>query len=434
MLFATTEEYMSKVLYGKSSYTGEYYADRIKITHGNDGPRGTLGDLLVIDNSSLYPMDELVINKDFEKDPDEYEETFIYFPITAPYSPLSDSPNARYGLAIKKQELEPQYTDEAKILKIALNELDNLTKEAWWPVDKNIVPRDTTSNGCSVYWKVLEDTAWIGDENTPSDYVPVQLAVINTSQYKGDELVPIVPTEGVVLSQGSKVADKTTSYVKITGFAATDETEKVIYGISDTPITSFGTGAQAKATMYDNCVELNEKFTYKIYGVPYNGDITEVGGEFPTDDVKLIDAAPDKYLILYSVKEEVVDDNETATISKFACVPLKTEGSPSNELLQYPCSINVYIESGQGKIMVNGKEESVLNTSIDYNGTFSLALKPYDDGITTYKIEKVTVTQNSETTEYSVFTAVSDNGSTYQGITLDNVTSDVTIKVQFKVK
>ena len=37
MMFATTEEYMSKVMYGKSSYTGEYYADRIKVTHGNDG-------------------------------------------------------------------------------------------------------------------------------------------------------------------------------------------------------------------------------------------------------------------------------------------------------------------------------------------------------------------------------------------------------------
>ena len=40
----------------------------------------------------------------FEKNPDECEETFVYFPITAPYSPLSDSPNATDGLAIKKQE------------------------------------------------------------------------------------------------------------------------------------------------------------------------------------------------------------------------------------------------------------------------------------------------------------------------------------------
>ena len=81
MMFATTEEYMSKVMYGKSSYTGEYYADRIKVTHSNDGPRGTLSDLLIIDSSSLYALDELVINKDFKKDPTEYEETFIYFPV-----------------------------------------------------------------------------------------------------------------------------------------------------------------------------------------------------------------------------------------------------------------------------------------------------------------------------------------------------------------
>ena len=77
MMFTTTEEYMSKVMYGKSMYTNEYYADRIKVTHGNDGPRGMLNDMLVIDNSSLYPFDELVINKDFEKDPEEYEEPYV---------------------------------------------------------------------------------------------------------------------------------------------------------------------------------------------------------------------------------------------------------------------------------------------------------------------------------------------------------------------
>ena len=91
MMFTTTEEYMSKVMYGNSMYTNEYYADRIKITHGNDGPRGMLNDMLVIDSSSLYPFDELVINKDFEKEPEEYEETYVYFPVTAPFSPLSDS-------------------------------------------------------------------------------------------------------------------------------------------------------------------------------------------------------------------------------------------------------------------------------------------------------------------------------------------------------
>lgn len=154
-LFATTEEYMSKVMYGKSSYTGEYYADRIKITHGNDGPRGILSDTLAIDSSSLYPRDELVINKDFEKDPNELEETFIYFPITAPFSPLSDGPNARYGIAIKKSEREPEYTDDNKILNIAINELDtrmgNLRS-----INKDTILPDTV-NGCAIYWKVNEN-------------------------------------------------------------------------------------------------------------------------------------------------------------------------------------------------------------------------------------------------------------------------------------
>ena len=139
-MFTTTEEYMSKKMYGKSQYTGEYYADRIKVTHGNDGPRGMMNDILIIDSSSLYPFDELVINKDFEKDPNDYEETYIYFPVTAPFSPLSDSPNARYGLAIKEKEVEPKWADEHIILDMASQELANIASEAWWGITTDIYP------------------------------------------------------------------------------------------------------------------------------------------------------------------------------------------------------------------------------------------------------------------------------------------------------
>ena len=309
MLFATTEEYMSKVMYGKSSYTGEYYADRIKVTHSNDGPRGTLSDLLVIDSSSLYALDELVINKDFEKDPDEYEETFIFFPITAPYSPLSDSPNARYGLAIKKEEVEPKYTDEEIILKLALQSLSSFT-EHWKNVESNIYPRDIVDE-CSVYWKEVEGSAWIGNEDTPSDYSPVQLAVVNTSEYQGDLETLITPIEGVVLEQGGIKANKTVSYLKITGFTA-ETGDTIAYGISSVPIESFGTGAQLKVVLYDGTEE-NESFEYNIQGVPYTADI---GEELPATDVQLTDAAPDKYLVLYSVSEQEVEEKKKYIINK----------------------------------------------------------------------------------------------------------------------
>lgn len=427
MLFATTEEYMSRAMYGKSSYTGEYYADRIKVTHGNDGPRGILSDLLVIDNSSLYTLDELVINKDFEKDFNEYEETFVYFPITAPYSPLSDSPNSRYGIAIKKQEVEPLYTDEDLILKIAVDELGKLTEEAWWPVDKNIFPRDTTSNDCKVYWKVLPETAWVGNESTPSDYSPVQLAIVDTEKYKGDLSNPILPSNGVVLTQGTEKANLTDSYINITGFTP-NEGEKILYGISNEPVLSFGEGAQIKAILHDGTDE-NEAFEYNIYGVPYTA---EIGEELPTGDTALIDAAPDKYLILYSVKEEKDSEgNEKFVITKFSCISLKDEKFDTNWLLQYPCSLNVYIENGKGAMLYNGEIVNSININIEYDGTFELPLIPANN----FNIKNVVVV-NAETDEVietiESFETITVGGKAYKGIKLQNITVNSKIKVSFE--
>ena len=426
MLFATTEEYMSKVMYGKSSYTGEYYADRIKVTHGNDGPRGTLSDLLVIDNSSLYALDELVINKDFEKDPDEYEETFIFFPVTAPYSPLSDSPNARYGLAIKKEEVEPRYTDEEIILKLAMQSLTSFT-EHWKNVESNIYPRDTIDE-CSVYWSVMENTAWYGDENTPSIYSPVQLAVVNTSEYQGDLSNPITPVEGVTLKQGDTKADSTLSYLKISGFTA-EEGDVIAYGISSTPIESFGTGAQVKAILYDGTDE-NEAFEYNIQGVPY---VANIGEELPAVDVSLVDAAPNKYLILYSVNEsDIVIEDESKkiySITKFACVPLKDDTNDDNWLLQYPCSINAYIEGGKGTMGYKDKESQSVTTSIEYDSTLQLLLTPADG----YKIGAVTVI-NADTSEVvQTITEFETISGSIKGITLENVSKNLQIKVLFEV-
>lgn len=437
MLFATTEEYMSKVMYGKSSYTGEYYADRIKVTHGNDGPRGTLSDLLVIDSASLYALDELVINKDFEKDPDEYEETFVFFPVTAPYSPLSDSPNARYGLAIKKAEVEPQYKDEDVILKLALQSLANFT-EHWRNVQSNIYPRDTVDE-CSVYWSIVPGTAWYGTESNLSDYSPVQLAVVNTSEYQGDTTNPIEPAAGVVLEQGAVKANETISYLHLSGFEA-EEGDTIMYGISATPIESFGAGAQVKAVLYDGTAE-NESFEYNIQGVPYTA---EIGAVLPDTDVQLTDASPDKYLVLYSVKESIVTEDDVATIAdgevgqkrytinKFACVPLKDDAHDNNWLLQYPCSINAYIEGGKGAMIYNGKQVNSVTATSEYNSTFELPLIPANG----YKVSKVTVVDATDATVVETFTKfelINVGGATYDGIKLENLSKNIQIKVLFEV-
>lgn len=428
MLFATTEEYMSKVMYGKSSYTGEYYADRIKVTHSNDGPRGTLSDLLVIDSASLYALDELVINKDFEKDPNEYEETFVFFPITAPFSPLSDSPNARYGLAIKKQEIEPRYEDEEILLKLAMQSLSLFT-EHWKNVESDIYPRDKVDD-CSVYWSIVPNSAWIGSVNTPSAYSPIQLAVVNTSEYKGDLSQPIAPETGVTLDQGDNKADNTTSYLKISGFTA-ETGEKIYYGIAPAPIDSFGTGAHIKAVLYDGTTE-NESFEYNIQGVPYGGVIGDV---LPTGDVQLTDAAPDKYLMLYSVKETNTTETDstttkTYTISKFACVPLKDGTNDTNWLLQYPCSISAYIEGGKGAMLYDNKTVNTITTSVEYDGVFDMPLVPADG----YEVSAVTVINMADASTVEVIEAFEDmiiNNVTYKAVRLTNVSKNIQLKVLF---
>lgn len=459
MLFATTEEYMSKVMYGKSSYTGEYYADRIKITHGNDGPRGTLSDLLVIDSSSLYALDELVINKDFEKDPDQYEETFVYFPITAPFSPLSDSPNSRYGFAIKKEEIEPRYEDEDKILRIASNELGTIAAN-WWPVDKDIFPRDKTSNGCDVYWEIMPNSFWFETEDNKTNYCPIQLAVVNTSEYfgdQGDDVKPITNLKSFTISKGDKISDGTHSYVKLANFEVNEEDEKIYWGVTSTPEDElvFNPNAQIRTIMFDGAMDNPQSFEYNIDGVPFKGII---GTELPEGDFELIDASPDKYLVLYSVKEVVVPEEEGVAertlyvITSYATRPLCNEGATSkNDLLQYPCSINVLSVGGKGNYCVGGKLVQYQNVIVDYESEFKLAIVPADgydfksaqicrevviqneDGTTKYEdelieeINKTNVSDGKYTED-----GISINGNNYAGIILPNVNQNIKIKVTFE--
>ncbi|URZ09240.1 hypothetical protein [Clostridium felsineum] len=151
LMFTTTEEFMSKSLYGKSSYTDEYYADRLKITHGNDGPRGMLYDCLAIDTSSLYAFDELIVNRDFGKDTTKPEETYIFFPVTAPFSPFSTSPNANYGFAIKKQVKYPAPTTDDAAVDAALDNLSTQVGSLLELTDDVALP-DTEANDVKITW------------------------------------------------------------------------------------------------------------------------------------------------------------------------------------------------------------------------------------------------------------------------------------------
>lgn len=134
-MFTSTEEFMQKELYGKSVYTSEYFADRIKIVHGSEGPRGILKAMITVDTSSLYPFDELIVNKDFKKYEDEPEELFVYLPITAPYCPFSNSPNGRHGIGILKEIRYPVPESDEDYVAYAIRELERKYGDMKYIVD-----------------------------------------------------------------------------------------------------------------------------------------------------------------------------------------------------------------------------------------------------------------------------------------------------------
>lgn len=415
-LFATTEEYMSKVMYGKSSYTGEYYADRIKITHGNDGPRGVLCDTLVIDSSSLYPKDELVINKDFSKSPEELEETFTYFPITAPYSPLSDGPNARYGIALKKSEREPEYKDSSKLIQIGKNELIAVMGNSLIIDDDINLPHEL-SNGCKVYWSVKEGSNWIASSDGENreivladgtvlhkivkgyDADNVYIALSDTYQPGTDTSYTPAAIDFTITKGATKTNDFKSEIVVTPpsgGFDPSNEVTHVYYAYSDAPLTGLTGGTKAFEIMDDGTrIDNIHKYAYDndkfitIVGYPISlEDITEQSG---TDAGKitsrwtqeLFNAHPDKYLNIFFTKDDMSSvagviydaENNTETevydqlIKSYVSVPLhnpdydKTDntqyalGQAYFDLLQYPCSVTVYASdttSANNGIYING--------------------------------------------------------------------------------
>ena len=193
----------------------------------------------------------------------------------------------------------------------------------------------------------------------------------------------------------------------------------------------LGTGAQIRAIMYDGCTDeayISEKFEYGIYGVPTTATIDKADLD-GTTDIKIEDATPDKFLVIYSVKQETIDKVEKNTITKYDLVSLKKNSGDKNALLQYPCSIIVNKDSGLGKI---GFESNALNDIVseyvDYNSTVNIVFVP-EIG---YTLDKVIITNPESTDSDEILT--SDNFVTigsHKGITLSNVHHDYRIKVQF---
>lgn len=156
-MFASTEEYMQKELYGKSVYTSEYFADRIKVVHSSEGPRGILSGMITVDTSSLYPFDELIVNKDFEKYDDKPEELYVFLPITAPYCPFANSPNGRHGIGILKDIRYPVPVTDDEIVKFAINELDRKYSDMDYVVD-NFSLIETSQYGATIKWGSSDNT------------------------------------------------------------------------------------------------------------------------------------------------------------------------------------------------------------------------------------------------------------------------------------
>lgn len=157
LMFSSTEQFMKKHMYGKSVYTNEYFADRIKITHSAEGVRGVLSGLIVIDADSLFAFDELIVNKDFAKDPEKPEETYIYVPITASFCPFANSPNERNGLGLLKEVKYSEHDDEAKC-EAALIELANQYVDSlYYANNKEGIPLlETSHNNLEITWSTTD--------------------------------------------------------------------------------------------------------------------------------------------------------------------------------------------------------------------------------------------------------------------------------------
>lgn len=95
--FITPEEFMQKDAFNPSRWTQKFHLSPLYVVHAYDGYRGWLKDVVVVDDSSIVHLDELIVNKGLAN-----EEIYKYFRLSAPFSLMQNSANTKYGIAIKK--------------------------------------------------------------------------------------------------------------------------------------------------------------------------------------------------------------------------------------------------------------------------------------------------------------------------------------------
>ncbi len=226
-MFASTEEYMQKELYGKSSYTGEYFADRIKIVHSSEGPRGILSGMITIDTSSLYPFDELIVNKDFEKYQDKPEELYVYLPVTAPYCPFANSPNGRHGIGILKDIRFPVPETDDEIVRFAINELARKYSDLGY-VTEDFKLMMSSQYGAKIEWKSSDSTVIeIEDADTTTH---METAKVHRPQFVAGEDNPSVKLTATVTHNSVSKDFELDLKVKMLGM---NDSQAVVLDIND---------------------------------------------------------------------------------------------------------------------------------------------------------------------------------------------------------
>lgn len=118
--FHTSPEFMDKHFIHVSEFTGGHHFSEVTVTHAYERERGKLQGMLIGDRSSIFHLDELILNKDkfdyrgaligdynnfktecgfpFKSD----EKKWVSFAINAPYWFANNAPNLFYGVILRK--------------------------------------------------------------------------------------------------------------------------------------------------------------------------------------------------------------------------------------------------------------------------------------------------------------------------------------------
>lgn len=88
--------HIDKNYIGASNWTHKYHASKCTICHAYDRERGYLQNMLIMDRSATFHLDE------FKESTDGGEKVYKFFNLRAPYSFLNNGANPLYGIAIRK--------------------------------------------------------------------------------------------------------------------------------------------------------------------------------------------------------------------------------------------------------------------------------------------------------------------------------------------